>query len=77
MFETFYCAAQVMIFVKPILQNRHNFRIAATVETVRHQITYQNYEQPCQRSQNSEIQSNFSVSRLVEYFQKNISLKNI
>ena len=68
MFETFYCAAQVMIFVKPILQNRHYFRIAATVETVRHQITYQDYEQPCQRSQNSEIQSHFSVSEIGQIF---------
>ena len=25
--------------------------------------TYQNYEQPCQKSQNSELQSHFSVSK--------------
>ena len=70
MFETFYCAAQVMIFVKPILQNRHNFRIAATVETVRHQFTYQNYEQPCQRSQNSEFQSHFPIPKIGQIFPK-------
>ena len=26
--------------------------------------TYQNYEKPCQRSQNSEFQSQFSVSKI-------------
>ena len=75
MFETFYCAAQVMIFVKPILQNRHYFRIAATVETVRHQITYQNYIVKDLKILRFKVI--FQVLRLVEYFQKNISLKNI
>ena len=30
-----------------------------------HRQTYQNYEQPCQRSQNSEFQSHFSVSKII------------
>ena len=30
--------------------------------------TYQNYEQPCQRSQNSEFQSHFSVSKIGRIF---------
>ena len=32
--------------------------------------TYQNYEQPCQRSQNSEFQSHFSVSKIGWIFSK-------
>ena len=68
MFETFYCAAKVMIFCQANFASwfyhRHFFRIAATVETVRHQITYQNYEQPCQRSQNSEFKRHFSASKI-------------
>ena len=31
---------------------------------------YQNYEQPCQRSQNSEFQNNFSVSKIGRIFPK-------
>ena len=38
---------------------------------------YQNYEQPCQRSQNSEFQSHFSVSKIGWIFPKKISVKNI
>ena len=34
-------------------------------------MTYQNYEQPCQRSQNSEFQSHFSVSIISRIFPKN------
>ena len=34
-------------------------------------LTYQNYEQPCQRSQNPEFQSHFKCLKLVESFQKN------
>jgi len=33
-----------------------------------HRQTYQNYEQPCQRSQNSEFQSHFSVSKIGRIF---------
>ena len=38
---------------------------------------YQNYEQPCQRSQNSESQSHFSVSKIGRIFPKKNSVKNI
>ena len=38
---------------------------------------YQNYEQPCQRSENSEFQSHFSVSKIGWIFQKKNSVKNI
>ena len=32
----------------------------------------QNYEQPCQRSQNSKFQSHFSVSKIGQIFPKKI-----
>ena len=35
-----------------------------------HRQTYQNYEQPCQRSQNFEFQSHFSVSKIGRIFPK-------
>ena len=35
-------------------------------------MTYQNYEQPCQRSQNSEFQSHFSVSKIGRLFTNNV-----
>ena len=38
---------------------------------------YQNYEQPCQRSQNSEFQSHFSVSKIGPIFPNFFSVKNI
>ena len=38
---------------------------------------YQNYEQPCQRSQNSDFQSHFSVSKIGRIFPKKFSVKNI
>ena len=38
---------------------------------------YQNYEQPCERSQNSEFQSHFSVSKIGRIFPKKNSVKNI
>ena len=37
----------------------------------------QNYEQLCQRSQNSEFQSHFSVSKIDRIFLKKKSAKNI
>ena len=39
--------------------------------------SYQNYEQPCQRSQNSEFQSHFSVSKIGRIFPIFFSVKNI
>ena len=36
-----------------------------------------NYEQPCQRSQNSEFQSHFLVSKIGQIFQKTNSEENI
>ena len=39
--------------------------------------TYQNYEQPCQRSQNSEFQSHYSESKIGRIFPKKNSVKNI
>ena len=36
-----------------------------------------NYEQPCQRSQNSEFQSQFSVSKIGQNFPKKNSVRNI
>ena len=35
-----------------------------------HTQTYKNHEQPCQRSQNSEFQSHFSVSKIGQIFPK-------
>ena len=35
--------------------------------------TYQNYEKPCQRSQNSEFQSQFSVSKIGQIILKDCS----
>ena len=42
-----------------------------------HHQTYQNYEQPCQRLQNSYFQSHFSVSKIGRIFPKKNSMKNI
>ena len=39
--------------------------------------TYQNYEQPCQRLQNSDFQSPFSASKIDQIFQRMFSLKNL
>ena len=42
-----------------------------------HHQTYQNYEQPLQRMQNSDFQSHFLASKIGQIFPKNNSVKNI
>ena len=39
--------------------------------------TYQNYEQPCQRSQNSQFQSHYSMSKIGLMFPKIFSVEKI
>ena len=51
--------------------NRHFFTKSC------HRLTYQNYEQPPQTSQNSCFQSRFSVLKIGRIFPKKKSMKNI
>ena len=75
----------ILVFSVCILETVQDFLIKLDIKPLMHLLeinifslnkrpsqTYQNYEQPCQRSQNSEFQSHFSVSKIGRIFPKKI-----